>query len=149
MLLKDNFETPVWLEYPLDLFSTSWRQKIFKFVSFPERKIFLHLCFLVCKFRFFSPHRFVCTYNYKPKKPDELTLIRGEIYCVTERYRDGWCKGYCARSSSKVPGMIPGNYLKPARYVRSVHNFLCSVHLMPAQSERQENLMSQIFFNLK
>ena len=59
--------------------------------------------------------RFVCIYTYNGQKADELPLIRGEIYCVLERYRDGWCKGYRARSRSKKTGMFPGTYLKPAR----------------------------------
>ena len=59
----------------------------------------------------------MCIYSYNGQKADELPLIRGEIYCVIERYRDGWCKGYRARSKSKRTGMFPGNYLKPARYV--------------------------------
>ena len=50
--MEDTFDCPVWLEYPLDLFSTSWPTKTFcityyetsqkssLFARFPERKIF-------------------------------------------------------------------------------------------------------------
>ena len=54
-------------------------------------------------------------YDYRAKKVDELSLVRGEVYCVKEKYRDGWCKGYRVRSTTKKTGMFPGNYLKPAR----------------------------------
>ncbi|XP_065059220.1 E3 ubiquitin-protein ligase SH3RF1-like [Rhopilema esculentum] len=57
---------------------------------------------------------YICMYDYRAKKVDELSLVRGEVYCVKEKYRDGWCKGYRVRSTTKRTGMFPGNYLKPA-----------------------------------
>lgn len=61
---------------------------------------------------------YVALYSYKPAKDDELELVRNENYCVTEKCKDGWFKGYCV--SSQKRGVFPGNYVRLA----SLHNLL-------------------------
>nr|CAB3266050.1 SH3 domain-containing RING finger protein 3 [Phallusia mammillata] len=50
-------------------------------------------------------------YHYEAVKPDELELIKGNSYQLTEVCNDGWCRGRHI-ISGKV-GVFPGNYVKP------------------------------------
>lgn len=61
---------------------------------------------------------YVALYSYKPTKEDELELVRNENYCVTEKCKDGWFKGYSV--STQRRGVFPGNYVRLA----SIHNLL-------------------------
>ena len=54
-------------------------------------------------------------YNYKPRRPDELELVKGDYYSVSEKCMDGWFKGVELRSSTA--GVFPGNYVMPVKYV--------------------------------
>ena len=67
-------------------------------------------------------NRYVALYTYKPTKDDELELVRNENYCVTEKCKDGWFKGYSV--STQKRGVFPGNYVRPARCVNSYWNKL-------------------------
>ena len=59
------------------------------------------------------PIYYVAIYNYRPQKPDELELRKGEIYVVSEKCQDGWYRGRSLRTS--VQGVFPGNYVQVAR----------------------------------
>lgn len=39
-------------------------------------------------------NRYVVLYIYKLIKDDELELVWNENYCVIEKCKDGWFKGY-------------------------------------------------------
>ena len=52
-------------------------------------------------------------YNYKPQRPDEIELCKGDIYCVTEKCQDGWFKGQSLKDG--VNGVFPGNYVQSVR----------------------------------
>ena len=52
-------------------------------------------------------------YNYKPQKGDELELLKGEYYSVSEKCQDGWFKGVSIKTS--VSGVFPGNYVMPVK----------------------------------
>lgn len=65
-----------------------------------------------------SKDLYIALYSYKPTKDDELELVRNENYCVTEKCKDGWFKGYSV--SSQKRGVFPGNYVRLA----SIHNLL-------------------------
>ncbi|CAK8684335.1 unnamed protein product [Clavelina lepadiformis] len=51
------------------------------------------------------------SYTYQALKPDELDLIKGDSYCITEVCNDGWCRGTHVRSGKA--GAFPGNYVSP------------------------------------
>ncbi|XP_018327425.1 E3 ubiquitin-protein ligase SH3RF1 isoform X3 [Agrilus planipennis] len=57
------------------------------------------------------PSSYIALFSYKPQKPDELELKKGETYIVTERCQDGWFKGV-SRNTQKS-GVFPGNYITP------------------------------------
>lgn len=61
---------------------------------------------------------YVALYTYKPTKDDELELVKNENYCVTDKCKDGWFKGYSV--STQKRGVFPGNYVRLA----SIHNLL-------------------------
>lgn len=66
------------------------------------------------KFSFvFLFNRYVALYTYKPTKDDELELVKNENYCVTDKCKDGWFKGYSV--STQKRGVFPGNYVRLAR----------------------------------
>ena len=54
--------------------------------------------------------RYVALYHYAPVKEDELELVKGEYYTVTEKCQDGWYKG-ASMKSGRV-GVFPGNYVQ-------------------------------------
>ena len=51
-------------------------------------------------------------FDYQPSNPDELELIRGEVYGVIQKGSDGWFNGFSVRT--KQTGVFPGNYLQEA-----------------------------------
>ena len=53
---------------------------------------------------------YTAMFDYKPCKADELQLIRGRLYCVTEKCLDGWYRGSCLRTNAT--GVFPGNYVE-------------------------------------
>lgn len=61
---------------------------------------------------------YVALYTYKPTKDDELELVKNENYCVTDKCKDGWFKGYSVTTQKR--GVFPGNYVRLA----SIHNLL-------------------------
>lgn len=61
---------------------------------------------------------YVALYTYKPTKDDELELVKNETYCVTDKCKDGWFKGYSVSNPKR--GVFPGNYVRLA----SIHNLL-------------------------
>ena len=58
-------------------------------------------------------NRYVALYTYKPTKDDELELVKNENYCVTDKCKDGWFKGYSVTTQKR--GVFPGNYVRLAR----------------------------------
>ena len=50
-------------------------------------------------------------FSYKSQKPDELDLIKGDSYRVTEVCLDGWCRG--SHLPTGKSGVFPGNYITP------------------------------------
>ncbi|XP_014669658.1 PREDICTED: E3 ubiquitin-protein ligase SH3RF1-like [Priapulus caudatus] len=52
-------------------------------------------------------------YPYKPQKPDELELRKGDLYSVLEKCHDGWYRGICLRTNAA--GVFPGNYAQAAK----------------------------------
>jgi hypothetical protein len=52
-------------------------------------------------------------YNYKPQKGDELELIKGDYYSVSEKCLDGWYKGVAVKSN--LSGVFPGNYVQSVK----------------------------------
>lgn len=59
------------------------------------------------------PIYYIAIYNYRPQKPDELELRKGEIYVVSAKCQDGWYRGRSLRTSFQ--GVFPGNYVQVAR----------------------------------
>lgn len=57
-----------------------------------------------------QPH--VAVFAYKPQKPDELELIKGAHYFVSERCQDGWLRGM---NSARLAGVFPGNHVIPLK----------------------------------
>nr|XP_002123694.2 E3 ubiquitin-protein ligase SH3RF3 [Ciona intestinalis] len=49
------------------------------------------------------------SYSYHAEKPDELELLKGESYQITEICNDGWCRGVHIKSGKS--GVFPGNYV--------------------------------------
>ncbi|XP_071773026.2 E3 ubiquitin-protein ligase SH3RF2 isoform X1 [Centroberyx gerrardi] len=50
-------------------------------------------------------------YSYKPRRPEELELRKGEMVGVYGKFKEGWLRGLSLRSG-KV-GILPGNYVTP------------------------------------
>ncbi|XP_029020824.1 E3 ubiquitin-protein ligase SH3RF2 isoform X2 [Betta splendens] len=50
-------------------------------------------------------------YSYKPRRPEELELRRGEMVGVYGQFKDGWLRGLSLRTG-KV-GILPSNYITP------------------------------------
>ena len=50
-------------------------------------------------------------YSYKPRRPEELELRKGEMVGVYGRFNEGWLRGLSLRTS-KV-GILPANYVTP------------------------------------
>ncbi|XP_046889002.1 E3 ubiquitin-protein ligase SH3RF1 isoform X2 [Hypomesus transpacificus] len=50
-------------------------------------------------------------YSYKPRRPEELELRRGEMVGVYGSFKEGWLRGLSLRTG-KV-GILPGNYVTP------------------------------------
>ncbi|KAK3741049.1 hypothetical protein RRG08_005739 [Elysia crispata] len=57
---------------------------------------------------------YTALYCYRPQKDDELQLIKGDQYTVTEKCQDGWFKGACLRTGQA--GVFPGNYVHLNRH---------------------------------
>lgn len=53
---------------------------------------------------------YVALYDYRPTRPDELELKKGELYDVTAKCADNWFKGTSKRTLKS--GSMPGNYLQ-------------------------------------
>jgi hypothetical protein len=53
---------------------------------------------------------YTAMFDYKPSKLDELELVRGRLYCVSEKCLDGWYRGSCLRTNAS--GVFPGNYVQ-------------------------------------
>ena len=52
-------------------------------------------------------------FNYKPQKEDEVELVKGRYYLLSEKCQDGWFKGTCLAKG--VVGVFPGNYVQLVR----------------------------------
>ncbi|XP_049602875.1 E3 ubiquitin-protein ligase SH3RF2 [Syngnathus scovelli] len=50
-------------------------------------------------------------YSYKPQRPEELELRKGEMVGVYGKFREGWLRGLSLRTG-KV-GILPSNYVTP------------------------------------
>lgn len=50
-------------------------------------------------------------YSYKPRRPEELELRRGEMVGVYGKFKEGWLRGLSLRTG-KV-GILPSNYISP------------------------------------
>ncbi|KAM4554552.1 E3 ubiquitin-protein ligase SH3RF2 [Odontesthes bonariensis] len=50
-------------------------------------------------------------YSYKPRRPEELELRKGEMVGVYGKFKEGWLRGLSLRTG-KV-GILPGNYITP------------------------------------
>lgn len=50
-------------------------------------------------------------YSYKPRRPEELELRRGEMVGVYGKFKEGWLRGLSLKTG-KV-GILPGNYITP------------------------------------
>lgn len=48
-------------------------------------------------------------FDYSATKPDELSLVKGDLYMVTDRCQDGWFRGMHIKSGKF--GVFPGNYV--------------------------------------
>lgn len=57
---------------------------------------------------------FRALYNYQPVKPDELELVKGELYMVSEKCQDGWFKGSSVHTFQS--GVFPGNYVQHVKH---------------------------------
>ncbi|XP_053398496.1 E3 ubiquitin-protein ligase SH3RF1-like [Mercenaria mercenaria] len=56
---------------------------------------------------------YIALYNYKPQKGDELELIKGDYYSVSEKCLDGWYKGVALKTN--LSGVFPGNYVQSVK----------------------------------
>lgn len=56
---------------------------------------------------------YIALYNYKPQKGDELELIKGDYYSVSEKCLDGWYKGTALKTNTS--GVFPGNYVQSVK----------------------------------
>ncbi|KAK6096294.1 hypothetical protein MT418_003136 [Batrachochytrium dendrobatidis] len=52
-----------------------------------------------------SDARFIVLNTHVPKRPDELHLLVGDIVCIQETFRDGWCWGY--NVATRCEGSFP------------------------------------------
>lgn len=50
-------------------------------------------------------------YTYKPRRPEELELRKGEMVGVYGKFKEGWLRGLSLRTG-KV-GILPSNYITP------------------------------------
>ncbi|XP_031713662.1 E3 ubiquitin-protein ligase SH3RF1 [Anarrhichthys ocellatus] len=50
-------------------------------------------------------------YSYKPRRPEELELRKGEMVGVYGKFNEGWLRGLSLKTG-KV-GILPGNYITP------------------------------------
>lgn len=57
-----------------------------------------------------SDNLYICFRNFESQKPDELSLQRGEVYYVKNKFQDGWFSGY--HVGSEKNGVFPGNYVQ-------------------------------------
>lgn len=57
-------------------------------------------------------YSYIALFDYQPSNPDELELVRGEVYGVIQKGSDGWFNGFSVRN--KQSGVFPGNYLQEA-----------------------------------
>ncbi|AWP12227.1 putative E3 ubiquitin-protein ligase SH3RF2 [Scophthalmus maximus] len=69
-------------------------------------------------------------YSYKPRRPEELELRKGEMVGVYGKFKEGWLRGLSLRTG-KV-GILPSNYITPVLRLKPllpyVH-FECPVQL--------------------
>ena len=83
---------------------------------------------------------YTAMFDYKPSKTDELELVRGRLYCVSEKCLDGWYRGSCLRTSAS--GVFPGNYVQivkpnpPANHQNNSHHNPNETHPMTAADSR-------------
>ncbi|XP_052247696.1 E3 ubiquitin-protein ligase SH3RF3-like [Dreissena polymorpha] len=63
-------------------------------------------------------------FNYKPEKVDELELIKGDYYSVSDKCLDGWFKGVAIKTS--IAGVFPGNYVQAVK-----------THVLPGKPQPQ------------
>lgn len=85
--------------------------------------------------------RFIALYPYKPQKDDELELIKGSHYFITEKCQDGWCKGVSAENPFKS-GVFPGNYVM--RFI-TYQTFLA--RRLAAQNNNNSNSVNKLSSN--
>lgn len=58
-----------------------------------------------------SHFRCAVLYSYKPQRPEELELRKGEMVGVYGKFKEGWLRGLSLRTG-KV-GILPSNYITP------------------------------------
>ena len=58
-----------------------------------------------------DPLRCAVLYSYKPRRPEELELRKGEMVGVYGKFKEGWLRGLSLRTG-KV-GILPSNYVSP------------------------------------
>ncbi|XP_059095249.1 E3 ubiquitin-protein ligase SH3RF3-like [Tigriopus californicus] len=61
-----------------------------------------------------GPPLYRALYNYEPTKLDELELVKGELYMVSEKCQDGWFKGSSVQNFKS--GVFPGNYVQHVKH---------------------------------
>lgn len=50
----------------------------------------------------------VVLYDYQASRPDDLTLVEGDLVYLTRRHVDGWCEGVLRGNT----GFFPENYVQ-------------------------------------
>ncbi|XP_068596609.1 E3 ubiquitin-protein ligase SH3RF2 [Brachionichthys hirsutus] len=50
-------------------------------------------------------------YSYKPRRPEELELMKGEMVGVYGNFKEGWLRGLSLRTGNV--GILPSNYVSP------------------------------------
>ncbi|XP_034037322.1 E3 ubiquitin-protein ligase SH3RF2 [Thalassophryne amazonica] len=74
-------------------------------------------------------------YSYKPRRPEELELKKGEMVGVYSKFREGWLRGLSLRTG-KV-GILPNNYITPV-----LRTSARLVETKTASSSSQHNALS-------
>lgn len=88
---KRNTHTPIKRQHNIDIYYRDYSGNI----HIPS------VCLLRC----------AVLYSYKPRRPEELELRKGEMVGVYGKFKEGWLRGLLLRTG-KV-GILPSNYISP------------------------------------
>ncbi|CAG0884985.1 unnamed protein product [Darwinula stevensoni] len=86
--------------------------------------------------------QYVALFAYKPNKSDELELVKGEMYQVTEKCQDGWYRGMA--SGSTKSGVFPGNYVQPLSCPSAYNCILLQPWCSPAMNQPYPRTKEQV-----